>query len=79
MLKQVKDMERTQIVERYWQLARLGAEDTKGNIMGQIKALEAISELTLKPAEPARAGRTAAPQIYRAAWRTDDPEDGLPQ
>ncbi len=72
-----KKIERDQILDRYWQLAGLDAEETKGNIMGQLKALEALCDLTLKPAETGKTlaqpgERLPTPIFYR-------PDHSLPQ
>jgi hypothetical protein len=56
--------DRDQILNRYWELANLSPEDTKGNVTGQLKALDSLLEaLAAKPAATAK----AAP-FYRAAW-----------
>ena len=57
-----------QVLNRYWELARLGADETKGNILGQLKALDALREeqtsaLTRIPTKQFRLNG-----IYRAAW-----------
>jgi hypothetical protein len=60
---------RKQVLARYWDLACLDPEITKGNITGQLKALDALCE-ELKPAggEP-RVPRVSG--VYRAAWLED--------
>jgi hypothetical protein len=56
--------DRDQILNRYWELANLSPEDTKGNVTGQLKALDSLLEaLAAKPAATAK----VAP-FYRAAW-----------
>jgi hypothetical protein len=56
--------DRDQILNRYWELANLDAEDTKGNITGQLKALDSLLEaLAAKPASTAK-----VVPFYRAAW-----------
>jgi hypothetical protein len=57
--------DRDQILNRYWELANLTAEETKGNVTGQLKALEALLEALA--AKPAVAVARAAP-FYRSAW-----------
>ena len=56
--------DRDQILSRYWELANLTIEETKGNITGQLKALDAL--LALLPAEPASTAKVVP--FYRAAW-----------
>jgi hypothetical protein len=56
--------DRDQILNRYWELANLTTEDTKGNITGQLKALDSLLEaLAAKPAST-----TKVVPFYRAAW-----------
>ena len=38
-------IDRNQILNRYWELANLTPEQTKGNISGQLKALAGLWEL----------------------------------
>jgi len=63
--------DRNQILNRYWELANLEPEKTKGNISGQLEALEALCEL-LGPAlaEKPRAAAKPLPEveIYRSGW-----------
>jgi hypothetical protein len=60
-----------QILRKYWELANLTPEETKGNITGQLKALDSLcEELRQKPVDTNRAG---APEIYRAAWMAGSP------
>ena len=59
-----------QVLNRYWELARLGPDETKGNILGQLKALDALREeqtaaLTRIPAKQLR------PNIYRSGWMAE--------
>ncbi len=65
-----KKIERDQIMDRYWYLANLGAEETKGSILGQLKALDTLLELTQKPAEAAKSAARPmpVPDIYRSDW-----------
>jgi hypothetical protein len=61
--------DRIQVLNRYWELANLDAEATKGNISGQLKALDSLCEhLTTfeKPTKPA-----PVQEIYRSAWMTN--------
>ena len=64
-------IDRNQILNRYWELANLDPEKTKGNILGQLKALDALREeqtsaLTRIPTTQLRPNG-----IYRAAWRAE--------
>jgi hypothetical protein len=60
-----------QILARYWELANLTPEETKGNITGQLKALEALcKELRLKPIDT---NRPASQEVYRSAWMSPRP------
>jgi hypothetical protein len=62
---------RDQILDRYWELANLDPVVTKGNIMGQLKALDSIREkLALAPAEKHKNSmkRMRTPEIYQSAW-----------
>ena len=63
--------DRNQILNRYWELANLDAEETKGNITGQLKALDSLCEqlpIAEKPGKPLN-----APEVYRSAWMVDSP------
>ena len=60
-----------QVLNRYWELASLGPDTTKGNIMGQLKALDALREeqtsaLTRIPTKPLRLNG-----VYRSAWMAE--------
>jgi hypothetical protein len=56
--------DRDQILNRYWELANLTPEQTKGNVTGQLKALELLLEaLAAKPAPAAK-----VVPFYRSAW-----------
>ncbi len=52
------------ILDRYWELAKLEPDTTKGNITGQLKALESLNE-ELRRAPGKESGK---PAIYRSAW-----------
>jgi hypothetical protein len=59
---------RDQILAKYWELANLSPEETKGSITGQLNALEALlvelrSASTKESAKP-----LPQKQIYRSAW-----------
>ena len=61
-------IDRDQIVAKYWELANLTPETTKGNITGQLKALDSLcEELRLTPNKDANKPLPAQ-QIYRSAW-----------
>ncbi len=50
-------IDRDQILARYWELANLTPEETKGNITGQLKALDALcEELRLNPIDSQSSG-----------------------
>ena len=55
------------ILERYWELANLDPNVTKGSITGQLKALELLAE-ELRRAPANDAAKPAPPNIYRARW-----------
>jgi hypothetical protein len=58
---------RDQILGRYWELANLDPVVTKGNITGQLKALDSIyEEVALAPAVKHEGVRTL--DVYRAGW-----------
>jgi hypothetical protein len=64
---------RDEILAKYWELANLTPEETKGNITGQLKALDAlIAELRLMPNKDA-VKPLPAPEIYRSAWMAAKP------
>jgi hypothetical protein len=56
-----------EILQRYWHFANLEAEETKGNILGQLKALDTLLEQTPRPA-PIDDKPLPAPNIYQSAW-----------
>ena len=58
--------DRIQILNRYWELANLDAEATKGNIGGQLKALDSLCEQLTLIEKPTKAAPVQ--EIYRAAW-----------
>ena len=59
--------DRNQILNKYWELASLDAEQTKGSILGQLKALDSLcAELAAGDKPPAN--RTIEADIYRSAW-----------
>jgi hypothetical protein len=66
---------REQILGKYWELANLDPDTTKGTIAGQLKALDSLcQELALEqaaddPNEPAQLSQ----QIYRSAWLLEPP------
>jgi hypothetical protein len=58
--------DRVQILNLYWELANLDAETTKGNISGQLKALDSLCEQLAIIEKPTKAAPVQ--EIYRAAW-----------
>jgi hypothetical protein len=63
--------DRNQILNRYWELANLDVEETKGNITGQLKALDSLCEQLAIVEKP---GKSAPVQeIYRSAWMVESP------
>ena len=69
LLNKCLKFDRNQILNKYWDLADLDPEKTKGNILGQLKALDSLcAELAAgeKPRSPAN--RLPEPDIYQAAW-----------
>ena len=46
--------DRNQILNRYWDLADLDPEKTKGNILGQLKALDSLCEQLAQRANRSR-------------------------
>ena len=66
--------DRTQILNRYWELANLNAEETKGNITGQLKALDSLCEQLAAPEKPAKPANVQ--EIYRSAWMAASPAAG---
>jgi hypothetical protein len=61
---------RRQILRKYWDLANLDPEVTKGSITGQLKALDSLrEELVLSRPPAAEKDKTGASQdIYQSAW-----------
>jgi hypothetical protein len=60
--------DRTKVLNRYWELASLAPDMTKGSITGQLDALDSLcSELARTPGEKTR--QTPQPsQFYRSHW-----------
>ena len=59
-----------QVLAKYWELANLDPEVTKGSITGQLKALDALcAELSPVAAETKAAMPGAG--VYRAAWMAE--------
>ena len=69
MENQLLNFDRNRILNRYWELANLDADATKGNIGGQLKALDSLcEELARTPSVKAKAA-TPALEFYRSEWR----------
>ena len=63
----VLEFDRDQVLNRYWELAKLGSEVTKGIITGQLKALDALrEELAETPKNATK--RLPSYGIYRSEW-----------
>ena len=60
-------IDRDQILAKYWELANLDPERTKGNITGQLNALDALCE-ELRQRKKAETNRPRSQEIYRSAW-----------
>ncbi len=62
------NIDREQIIAKLWELANLTPDTTKGNVTGQLKALDLL--LALLPLTPNKAANKPlpAPEIYRSAW-----------
>jgi hypothetical protein len=60
---------RDQILNKYWDLADIDPETTKGNILGQLKALDSLCEqLAAGDKTTSAAAKIPEPDIYRASW-----------
>ncbi len=57
-----------QVLNRYWELARLGPDETKGNITGQLKALDALREEQTSALAGIATRQPRLNAIYRSAW-----------
>ena len=58
--------DRNDVLNKYWDLAQMDPDQTKGSILGQLKALDALCEELAEGKAGAR--RLPEPDIYRAAW-----------
>jgi hypothetical protein len=72
------NLERTQVLNRLWEIANLSPEMTRGSVTGQVKALSMIVAIEgLIPdrravSSPEKKSPPApAPQIYASAWRRE--------
>jgi len=60
---------RAEILRKYWELANLDPEVTKGTITGQLKALDSLcEELALEESGDDPSAARPQQQIYRSAW-----------
>lgn len=60
---------RADILRKYWELANLDPEVTKGTITGQLKALDSLcEELALDESGDGEVSSQQKQQIYRSAW-----------
>jgi hypothetical protein len=63
------DIGREHILSKYWELANLDPEATKGNIAGQLKALDSLcEELQLAKDAQENDQDSGRQEIYRSAW-----------
>ena len=60
-----------QVLDRYWDLARLGPDETKGNILGQLKALDALREEQTSALATIPTKQFRLNGVYRAAWMAE--------
>jgi hypothetical protein len=70
----IEKIDRDQVLSRYWELANLDPETTKGSIAGQLKALDSLcEELRLTSADQNKKTVRVLPaqEIYRSAWMAD--------
>lgn len=75
LAKSACPVSREQILGKYWELANLDPDTTKGTITGQLKALDSLcQELALEQAadDPNRPAQLSQ-QIYRSAWLLEPP------
>ena len=56
----------SQVLEKYWELANLDPEVTKGTITGQLKALDSLCVELAEGGEEKAVLKSAA--VYRSAW-----------
>lgn len=67
---------RAEILRKYWELANLDPEVTKGTITGQLKALDSLCEqLDLEESGDDSLPTKPQQQIYRSAWLRDPARD----
>ncbi len=57
-----------QVLNRYWELARLGPDETKGNVMGQLKALDALREEQTSALARIPTKQLPLHEIYQSEW-----------
>jgi hypothetical protein len=58
---------REQVLAKYWELANLDPEVTKGSITGQLKALDSLCA-ELSPVAADAKTQLPVPGVYRSAW-----------
>ncbi len=83
------NLDREQVLARLWEIANLSPEMTRGSITGQVKALSMIVAMQNFIPDRRAGDRLATssekksvppptpPQIYRAAWLREEPEDPI--
>jgi hypothetical protein len=64
---------RDQILAKYWELANLDPQDTKGSITGQLNALEVLLNELRSTSAKESTKPLPAKQIYRSAWMDGKP------
>jgi hypothetical protein len=64
---------RDQILARYWELANLSPEETKGSITGQLNALDALLNELRSTSTKESTKPLPAKGIYRSAWMDGKP------
>jgi hypothetical protein len=70
---------RAQILEKYWELANLEPEATKGSITGQLKALDSLcQELDIVPPKKnlPEDKHDSERKIYRSSWMRSSKTSG---
>ena len=64
----IPQFDRDQILNRYWALANLDSDLTKGNITGQLKALDSLCEQLAQTQAGKPRQTPRAVDIYQPDW-----------